>query len=143
MKAITSLLNRERTAYGSPRSRGRRSNRSPDERSDIRVLRIPAYRFAHAGYGSSPSLLQIALHLGAEAVAQIGAGHAVGDVGAQEAGLGAAIVALALEFDAVEFLRFRQADHRVGELNLAAGAALLGLQYLENLRLQDVAPGDR
>ena len=49
-----------------------------------------------------PSLLQILLHLGAQAVAQIGARHAEGDVGAQEARLGAAIMPLALEFDAVE-----------------------------------------
>ena len=38
------------------------------------------------GRRPSPSLLQILLHLRAQAVAQIGARHAVGDVGAQEAG---------------------------------------------------------
>ena len=89
------------------------------------------------------SLLQILLHLRAQAVAQIGARHAVGDIGAQEAGLRAAIVPLAFELDAVEFLRLRQPDHGVGELDLAAGAALLGLENLEDFRLQDVAPGDR
>src|SRR3954452_687033 len=89
------------------------------------------------------SLLQILLHLGAQAVAKFGARHAVGDVGAQEARLRAAIVPLALELHAVEFLRLGKADHRVGELDLAAGAALLGFENLENLRLQDVAPGDR
>ena len=50
---------------------------------------------------------QIMLHLGAQAFAQIGARHAEGDVGAEEARLGAAIVPLALEFDAKEFLAFR------------------------------------
>src|ERR1700730_15211144 len=89
------------------------------------------------------SLLQIFLHLRAQVVAQIGAGHAERDVGAQEARLRAAIVPLALELDAVEFLRFGELDHAIGELDLAAGAALLRLQDLEDLRLQDVAAGDR
>src|SRR6266404_5256604 len=87
----------------------------------------------------SPLFLQIFLHLRAQAVAQVGARHAEGDVGAQEARLRAAIVPLAFEFDAVKTLRFGKADHRVGELDLAAGAALLGLENLEDLRLQDVA----
>src|SRR6266702_8701285 len=91
----------------------------------------------------SPSPLQILLHLLAQAVAQVGAGHAEGDVGAQEARLRAAIVPLALELDAVELLRFGELDHAIGELDLAAGAALLRLQDLEDLRLQDVAAGDR
>ena len=34
-------------------------------------------------------------------------------------------------------------DHRVGELDLAAGAALLRFQDLEDFRLQDVTAGDR
>src|SRR5215468_9253679 len=89
-----------------------------------------------------PSPLQILLHLRAQVLAQLGAGHAEGDVGAQEAGLRAAVVALAFELHAVEFLLLCEPDHRVGELDLAAGAALLGLQYLEYLRLQDVAAGD-
>ena len=50
---------------------------------------------------------------------------------------------LAFELDAVEGLGPGQADHGVGELDLAAGAALLGFQDLEDFRLQDVAPGDR
>src|SRR5258705_12154622 len=89
------------------------------------------------------SRLQILLHLRAQALAEIGVRHAEGDVGAQEAGLGAAIVPFAFEFDAIEALCFRKPYHRVGELDLAAGAALLRLQDLENFRLQDVAPGDR
>src|SRR6266436_5510314 len=76
----------------------------------------------------SSSLLQILLHLRAQIVAQIGARHAEGDIGAEETGLGAAIVPLALEFDAVEALGFGEPDHRIGELDLAAGAALLGFQ---------------
>src|SRR6266404_1195825 len=91
----------------------------------------------------SISLLQILLHLVAQSVAQIGACHGEGDVGAEETRLGAAIMPLALELDAVEALRFRQADHRIGKLDLAAGAALLRLQDLEDFRLQDVAPGNR
>src|ERR1700745_4014829 len=72
---------------------------------------------------SSP--LQILLHLLAQAVAQVGACHGVGDIGAQEAGLGAAIVPLALDLDAIERLRGAQADHGVGELDLAARTAWL------------------
>src|SRR5437868_15392907 len=89
------------------------------------------------------SLLQILLHLRAQAVAQIGARHAEGDVGAQEAGFRAAVMPLAFEFHAVELLRFGETDHGIGELDFAAGAALLRLQYLEDLRLEDVAAGDR
>src|SRR4051794_14525030 len=101
-------------------------------------------RYARNDGEAEPRLfLQILLHLRAQTVAQIGARHAVGDVGAQEAGLGAAIVPLALELDAIEFLRLRQSDHGVGELDLAAGAALLGLENLEDFRLQDVPAGDR
>src|SRR3977135_694999 len=91
----------------------------------------------------STSLLQILLHHRAQVLAQIGARHAKGDIGAEEAGLGAAIVPLALEFDAIEALRFGKPDHRVGELDLAAGAVLKRVQDVENFRLQDVAPGDR
>src|SRR5260370_36190541 len=91
----------------------------------------------------STSLLQILLHLGAQAVAQVIARHGEGDVGAEETGFRAAIMPLALELDAVEALRFRKPDHRIGELDLAAGAALLPFQDLEYFGLQDVAPGDR
>src|SRR5258707_12971279 len=91
----------------------------------------------------SPSLLQILLHLGAQAIAKVVARHGEGDVGAEETGFRTAIVPLALELDAVEALRFRKPDHRIGELDLAAGAPLLGFQDLEDFRLQDVAPGDR
>src|ERR1700736_147422 len=57
-----------------------------------------------------PLPLQIFLHFRAQSVAQIGARHGEGDVGAQEAGLGAAIMPFASEFDAVEFLGFGKAD---------------------------------
>src|SRR3954471_5746815 len=70
-------------------------------------------------------LAEVAQHFGAQTVAQIGALQAESDIGAQEARLRAAIVALALEFHAVERLAFRKPDHAVGQLDLAAGAALL------------------
>src|SRR5205085_1599666 len=57
---------------------------------------------AKAQLALSPSLLQILLHLRAQGLAQIGARHAVGDVGAQEAGLRSTIMTLALEFHAIE-----------------------------------------
>src|SRR6266481_8837097 len=91
----------------------------------------------------STSLLQILLHHRAQVLAQIGARHAEGDIGAEEAGLGAAIVPLALEFDAIEALGFLKPNHRIGELDLAAGAVFQRFQDLEDLRLQNVAPGDR
>src|ERR1700726_5250493 len=119
-------------------------------------LEIPRCAIAHLRSGASapsrndgkapallPSLLQVVLHHRAQVVTQISARHAEGDVGAEEAGLGAAIVALAFELDAVETLGFCQPNHRIGELDLAAGAALLGFQDLEDFRLQDVASGDR
>src|SRR3569623_3588805 len=88
-------------------------------------------------------LPQILLHLRDQPGAQLRPLQAVGDVGAEEAVLGAAIMALALELDAIECLRLGKADHGVGELDLAAGAALLGLEELEDLGLQDVAASDR
>ena len=36
----------------------------------------------------------------------------------------------------------RQPDHGIGDLDLAAGAALALLEHSEDLRLQDVAAGD-
>ena len=45
--------------------------------------------------------------------------------------LRAAVVALAREFEAVEGLRFRQADHGVGELDFAAGAVFLVSRILK------------
>src|SRR5687767_10042263 len=63
------------------------------------------------------------------------AGQRVGDVGGQETHLRSAIEAAALEFQAVERLLLGKADHGVGDLDFAAGSALLGLQDLENFRL--------
>ena len=65
-----------------------------------------------------------------------------GDVGDEEAELGAAIVGAAVEAAAVERLRLGQRHHGVGELDLVAGAALLAGEQVENLRLQDVAAAD-
>src|SRR5581483_2788120 len=84
---------------------------------------------------------QILPHLLAQALAQVRSRHGIGDVGAQEARLRAAIVALAGEFNAVELLRRAEADHGVGELDLAAGAARLGGEDVEDLGLQNVAAG--
>src|SRR4029079_16280671 len=124
----------------------RLSRRHCEERSDEAIQRLFADTFldcfASLAMPLSRLLPQILLHLRDQPVAQFGPLQAVGDVGAEEAGLGAAIMALALELDAVEFLRLGEADHGVGELDLAAGAALLGLQDLEDLRLENVAAGD-
>src|SRR5262249_16996432 len=86
-------------------------------------------------------LVEDLLDLGAEAGRDVFARERVGDVGGEEADLGAAIEAAALEFQAVEILHARERDHRVGQLNFAAGAAVLFCQEIENLGLQDVAAG--
>src|SRR6516225_4733862 len=49
---------------------------------------------------------------------------------------------LAFELDAIEALRLGKADHSVGQLDLAACAALMARQDCKNLRLQDIAPGN-
>src|SRR5690242_602431 len=66
----------------------------------------------------------------------------IGDIGAEEADLVAAIISAAGEFEAGEFLPPLQPDHRVGNLDLTARTRLLLLDLGENLGLQDVAAGD-
>src|SRR5262245_3992757 len=67
--------------------------------------------------------LQQPLRLLAEFRRNVGPRQRVGDVGGEEADLGAAVVARPLELEAVEGLPLGERDHGVGELNLAAGAA--------------------
>src|SRR5258707_13849276 len=66
----------------------------------------------------------------------------IGDVGRKKAHLRAAIEAPAVEFQAVERLGLGELDHRVGELNLAAAAAILGGKNVEDVGLEDVAAGE-
>src|SRR6185437_16056811 len=66
----------------------------------------------------------------------------IGDVGGEESDLGPAVEAAALELQTVKGLRLRKLHHRVRKLDFAARAGRLFRQHLENLRLQDVAPGD-
>src|SRR5437588_3958330 len=66
----------------------------------------------------------------------------IGDVGGEEADLGAAVEAAAGKLQAIERLLLGELDHGVGDLDFAAGAAALRRQDVENLRLQDVAAGD-
>src|SRR5262245_33912986 len=65
------------------------------------------------------------LRLLAELGPEVGARKRVGEVGGEEADLGAAVEALAVELQPIERLRFGELDHGVGELDLAAGAAVL------------------
>src|ERR1700683_760454 len=65
----------------------------------------------------------------------------VGDVSRKKSDLRAAVEAAAGEFQTVEGLRPRQLNHGVGELNFTAGAAVLLLQKIEDLRLQNIAAG--
>src|SRR6478672_9462238 len=76
------------------------------------------------------------LQLGAEFRRDVVAIERVGDVGGEESDLRAAVVGAPVELVAVERRGLHQRDHRVGELDLAAGALLLMLQDAENFRLQ-------
>src|SRR5262245_45864281 len=60
----------------------------------------------------------------AEGGAEVLAGQAIGDIGGEEADLVAAIIGLAFEFQAEEAVLRHQLDHRVGQLDLAAGAGV-------------------
>src|SRR5689334_13066033 len=70
------------------------------------------------------------------------AGKPVGDIGGKETHAIAAIIGLALEFEAEEAVLSHQLDHRVGQLDLAAGAGVLRGDAVEDLRLQDIAAGN-
>src|SRR5262245_37789849 len=91
---------------------------------------------------ASLSPAQQALELGPHRGRDVAALERIGDVGREKAHLRSAIEAPAVELQAVERLRPGELDHGVGELNLAAGAALLGREDVEDLRLQEVAAGD-
>src|SRR5689334_5496117 len=71
------------------------------------------------------ALTQQLLDLGAERRREVGALQRIGDIGGEEADLGAAIEAAALELQAGERLSLGELDHRIGDLDLAAGAAFL------------------
>src|SRR5687768_8591120 len=62
-----------------------------------------------------------------------------GDVGLDEAGLVAAIESAPFETIAVEAAAPAHQRHRVGQLDLAAGAGALLVEMREHVRLQDVA----
>src|SRR5579859_2737098 len=70
-------------------------------------------------------------------------GETEGDVRFEEADLVAAIIALALEAQAVERLAAEELDHGVGQLDLAAGTAAGVLQMAEDRRGQHIAADDR
>src|SRR5512144_1642312 len=85
--------------------------------------------------GKSQQLLQ----LGGEGLAEVGALKRVRHVGQQEAELRAAVEAPALIAERIKGLRLDQPDHGVGDLDLAAGAGLLGGEDVEYLGLENVA----
>ena len=64
------------------------------------------------------------------------------DVGLQKAFLAAAVVALAFVAVGEDLLAVQQPGNAVGELDLAADAALLVRDLLEHAGRQDVAAGD-
>src|SRR5262245_59276761 len=82
------------------------------------------------------------LQLGPKRRRQVGSVKGVGDVGRQKADLASAVVNRAIEAHGEERLAFGKLDHGIGDLDLAAGAALATLEDGEYLRLQDIASGD-
>src|SRR5580704_3755710 len=82
------------------------------------------------------------LDLSAKRRGDIVARERIGDIRGEETDLRAAVETLTLELEAVEALQLGKRDHGVGELDFAAGAALLLCQNGENLRLKDVTAGD-
>ena len=115
--------------------------RLPHEAKRNGAVRNPDFAALHPGYTRSIIPEQL-LQRRPECRRDVVARERIGDVGGEEADLRAAVEAAAFELQAVERLLLGEPDHRVGELDLAAGAALLGRQDVEDLRLQDVAAGD-
>src|SRR6267142_2996140 len=73
---------------------------------------------------------------------QVWPGQCDVDRGHEPAHRGAGVVAGALELIRVDRLLVHERLDRVGQLDLAAGAALGLLELVEDLRRQDVAPDD-
>src|SRR5690349_16456002 len=101
---------------------GERSNKP--SRSFPDVARAPSGLQVGRRRSSLP-LPQQPLRLLAELGTEVCARERIGHVGGQEADLGAAIESLAFELHAIKWLLAREPVHGVGELDLAAGAALL------------------
>src|SRR6185437_5434594 len=74
----------------------------------------------------------------------VGTGQGESKIGFEETGLVAAIEALSLIAQAKEVAaRGDKLRQGIGQLNLAAGAALELRQMIEDLRLEDIVPDDR
>src|SRR6185369_5514407 len=80
--------------------------------------------------------------VGAELGAELAVGERELDVGLQESLLAAAVVARALIAVGVHLFAAQQSGDAIGELDLAADAALLPRDLVEDARRQHVAPGD-
>src|SRR3982750_305061 len=63
----------------------------------------------------------------------------IGDIGGEKSELRAAVERASLELERVARLRLEQPQDRISHLDLAAGALLLRLEQIKDLRLQDVA----
>src|ERR1700683_868808 len=81
------------------------------------------------------------LDLVAKTRRDVGPRQRVGDGSGEKSDLRAAVEAATGEFQTVEGLRPRQLNHGVGELNFTPGAAVLLLQKIEDLRLQNITAG--
>src|SRR5262245_54807742 len=105
------------------------------------ALNIPhdSYR---RGEERKSSIPEEPLRLLAQLRRNVGTGKGIRNVGGEEADLGAAVIAVALEPQAVERLPLGELDHRIGKLDLAAGAPVLRRQDVEDFRLQDIAAGN-
>src|SRR5262249_27568731 len=92
--------------------------------------------------GEPSAFAQQALGFLAQFGRDVGTRERVGDVRREKADLRTAVIALAFELQAIERLLLGELDHRVGQLDLAAGATVLRRQDGEDFGLQDVAAGD-
>ena len=68
--------------------------------------------------------------------------QAIDDIGGEKSQLVAAVIGRAFIGQAVEGLPRHQADHRIGDLDFAAGPWGLGGNFRKDFRLQDVTPGN-
>src|SRR5437867_650391 len=86
----------------------------------------PSCAFAHPTTALHPGdvnpLSQQRLDLSTQRRRDVIALQCVGDIGSQKTDLAAAIEAAAFEFEPVEWLLTGEPDHRIGDLDFAAGA---------------------
>src|SRR5918996_2445271 len=106
------------------------------------AARIPqaiSSRMSSRSGSSSGARSKQLLDFGCQHVAKIGPRQRIGDIRSEEAELRSAVESAPLIFVSIEGLALEQGQHRVGDLNLAAGSFLLRSENIENFRLKNIA----